>query len=672
MLEQENNIKQIIEIAKEREKYRAYSIELIQAIKKLERDYQKGRIGSVEYEKIRYHYLKGKTLDQKLESLNRYIIKLNDQLKQLHKHIFYEIYKDKIYEKLSINAVPVSGAVSLREIKQKAQVSHPSQLAQLPKKKTFFGELPKKKTFLGKLPKNKTFFGLLKKEKKEPVLIPQGKAPKPLPGQPLAEKVIEKGPEKIIQKDTEIIIQPETKTIIQKEKGYIPKTPENILGELKAQEKADRKKLGLPSDKPIEVMAEQVFVDDTKKQRLTKPSKKTEQEAEKEFFKELYGKSKSKVSNKKHVDILEQLFKTKLEERTFIGEKTKIPKALIELETLKKKAEESEIKFDYKKFIQERESGFFAKLKKKKDVTEIKIKPHPLQRIGAIANITVRPIGNYFIKKFPEFFENLYKGLRLANMPVLSNTYVNIIILATIIATTLFFLFFFLVFMFRGAGLMELIAKSVLTAILGGGATFTALYAYPFMKQDERSKQIRTNLPFAINHMSAIASSGISPVQMFKLIAESSDEYGIVSEELQKITNYVEIFGYDLPTSVETVSSTTSSPELKAFLDGLLSTLSTGGDLGLYLKQKAEESLTAYRLEREQYIETISTYSDVYTGILIAAPLFFISILSLVSILGGQVLGYEITTVMAFGTYIIIPTLNFVFIGFLQLTKVNM
>ena len=46
---------------------------------------------------------------------------------------------------------------------------------------------------------------------------------------------------------------------------------------------------------------------------------------------------------------------------------------------------------------------------------------------------------------------------------------------------------------------------------------------------------------------------------MFRLIAESSDEYGAVSEELQKITNYIEIFGYDLSSAVETVAASTPS-----------------------------------------------------------------------------------------------------------------
>ena len=79
--------------------------------------------------------------------------------------------------------------------------------------------------------------------------------------------------------------------------------------------------------------------------------------------------------------------------------------------------------------------------------------------------------------------------------------------------------------------------------------------------------------------------------------------------------------------------------------------------------------MNAYQLERQKYVETISTYSDVYTGILIAAPLFFVVALALVSILGGTIMGLSVDIVIAIGTYIIIPFLNIAFIIFLELTQ---
>ncbi len=79
--------------------------------------------------------------------------------------------------------------------------------------------------------------------------------------------------------------------------------------------------------------------------------------------------------------------------------------------------------------------------------------------------------------------------------------------------------------------------------------------------------------------------------------------------------------------------------------------------------------MLSYRLERQKYVESLSTYSDIYTGVLIAAPLFFVTALSLVSMLGGTIGGIRITFIITFGTYVAIPLLNVAFIMFLEMSQ---
>jgi flagellar protein FlaJ len=155
---------------------------------------------------------------------------------------------------------------------------------------------------------------------------------------------------------------------------------------------------------------------------------------------------------------------------------------------------------------------------------------------------------------------------------------------------------------------------------------------------------------------------------MFKLIAKTK-EYGEVSVEVEKISNLIEVFGYDLLSSARSVTSTTPSKTLKEFFEGLISTIETGGSLKSFLSQKSKEALLSYQLERQKYTESIATYSDIYTGLLIAAPLFFVSTLSLVSLLGGKIGTMEVGTVISLGTYVLIPALNIMFIMFLELNQ---
>jgi pilus assembly protein TadC len=288
--------------------------------------------------------------------------------------------------------------------------------------------------------------------------------------------------------------------------------------------------------------------------------------------------------------------------------------------------------------------------------------------LGLIANVTVKKISLWLVDKFPEVFGILYNALRAANIKVLSNTYVNIMIL--IAAAVFIFLDITLTFFFFGMNyaLYQIILRSFLISSLASTACIAIFFTYPFLKIKDRRKSITTNLPFAINHISSVAASGVPPTKMFELIAASS-EYGEVAVEIRKIVDFITIFGYDFLTAVKAVAASTPSLAFKEFLEGLVSTIETGGDLDSFLKQKSEESALTYQLERQRYNESVSTYSDIYTGLLIAAPLFFIASLTMVNLLGGTIGGMGVDTLMSLCAYIAIPLLNIGFIVFLQMSQ---
>ncbi len=288
--------------------------------------------------------------------------------------------------------------------------------------------------------------------------------------------------------------------------------------------------------------------------------------------------------------------------------------------------------------------------------------------LGYLANSTVRKISIYFIEKYPEFFKKLYRIIRYANIRILANTYINIIFFLTMFSGILSFPLFTIFFALQGNPIGIILVRTIIAVVIVTNLTFWLGYYYPFMKMKSRRRSINTNLPFAIDHMSSVIASGVNPSTMFKLIS-TSREYGEISIEIEKITNYVGFFGYDILTAIKAVSLTTPSENFKEFLDGFVSTIETGGDLKSYLSQKSSEALLNYRLERQKYVESLSTYSDLYTGVLIAAPLFFVTALSLVSVLGGSIGGMSVNSIITLGTYLIIPALNLVFLIFLELNQ---
>jgi flagellar protein FlaJ len=194
---------------------------------------------------------------------------------------------------------------------------------------------------------------------------------------------------------------------------------------------------------------------------------------------------------------------------------------------------------------------------------------------------------------------------------------------------------------------------------------------YPYERVISRKRNIETNLPFAISHMGAIAASGVSPQVIFKMLAEFK-EYDVIAEEMQKVVRNVEVFGIDPMTSLKEVSKRTPSEKFRQLLQGLTTTIEGGGDLRTFLKNAGEQALFRWRIKREKYLDQLSTYAEFYTGLMIAAPLFLISLFSVMNMIQPELGGFDIAQLMTMSVYLLIPAMNTGFIIFLNMTQVEM
>lgn len=268
-----------------------------------------------------------------------------------------------------------------------------------------------------------------------------------------------------------------------------------------------------------------------------------------------------------------------------------------------------------------------------------------------------------------EGFKGLHYSLRKANMPFLLSAYLS-----------LMFFFTFIAF-FVGLGIAMLVSltsnassliflRNILISLLLPLVTFISFLAYPGSRISGAKQDIENELPFAAVHMSAIASSGIEPSKIFQIIAMSK-EYRLIAREARKILNQMNLYGYDLTTALRNVSSMTSNKKFAELLNGISSTITSGGNLADYLNEKAKSLLIDYRLSREKYASTIGMYADIYTALLIAAPLIFMLILVIIGSLGASIIGMDASSLATAGI-IIIAILNVIFLVFLQLTQPKM
>lgn len=266
--------------------------------------------------------------------------------------------------------------------------------------------------------------------------------------------------------------------------------------------------------------------------------------------------------------------------------------------------------------------------------------------------------------KYSSNFKSLKKKISESGIKILSRTYISIIFFISLLSyfISLPFVCLLLSFYSYSVFLTPLLSVGV------SGAVFALAYYYPYQKAFSRKRNLNFNLPFAINHMSAIATSGVPPKIIFKLLS-GFGEYGEISKEASKIIRNVEVFGQDITSAIQNVASNVPSKDFKELLYGILSTIKTGGNLKSYLQVKSSEALFIYRIRREEHLQALSTYADFYTAVMIAAPLFLISILAIMNVVGGTIEGRSISDIMNLGIYLIIPATNIAFIMFIHFTQ---
>ncbi len=284
---------------------------------------------------------------------------------------------------------------------------------------------------------------------------------------------------------------------------------------------------------------------------------------------------------------------------------------------------------------------------------------------------SVRLFGHIIDDVCIRYFESLKKPFNSADMQMMFRTYLAIMfsIMSLTFIGALFVTLIYLVIV--PMALWCVILALLAVPLAATASVFLYMYIYPSIKTNRRKASIEANLPFAVNHMAAVAESGATPYSTFKVLAQFK-EYGEISEEAEKIVRNMDLFGLDEISALRDVIGKAPSKDFKEFLEGLLTTIQTGGSLKRYLRSESREAMLNYRTTREKYTQMVSIYADLYTALLIAAPLVMIAILAILNVIGGTVFGLPIDLLIRLGIYVVVPLLNVLFLAFLFMTQPSM
>jgi len=183
-------------------------------------------------------------------------------------------------------------------------------------------------------------------------------------------------------------------------------------------------------------------------------------------------------------------------------------------------------------------------------------------------------------------------------------------------------------------GLTDLLV-SIMLALIACFGSYMSFRVYPRIRAWERKGKIDANLPYAIGYISAMASIGVYPYTIFKKLSNAEETYGAVSNEVKLLVRDVELLGIDFITSLKKLVVTTPSVNMRAFLQGAVTTALSGGEMGSYFVNTATEYMEERRKKYERFIETLGIFAELYVIGMVAAPLLLVVVLSIMVFLGG-------------------------------------
>ena len=183
----------------------------------------------------------------------------------------------------------------------------------------------------------------------------------------------------------------------------------------------------------------------------------------------------------------------------------------------------------------------------------------------------------------------------------------------------------------------DLVFGVVIAVIVPVVATFLGYFVIrrlPQSRSSTRGKNIDNRISAAMSFVSAMASADVNVDQIFKELA-TQKVYGEVAEEAAWITRDTELLGVDILTAIKNGASRTPSKRFQDFLQGVVTTATSGGQLKPYFLVKAEQYERENKLEMLKRVETMGLLAETFVTVVVAFPLFLVIIIAIFAIIGG-------------------------------------
>lgn len=182
----------------------------------------------------------------------------------------------------------------------------------------------------------------------------------------------------------------------------------------------------------------------------------------------------------------------------------------------------------------------------------------------------------------------------------------------------------------------------------------------PSSAAKKRAKKVDARISSAMSFISAMASADVPVDVIFKELSRQP-VYGEVSKEAEWITRDTELLGVDILTAIKRGAVRSPSAKFQDFLQGVVTTSTSGGQLKPYFLLKAEQFEREDRLGMRAKMETLGMLAEAFVTVVVAFPLFLVVIMAIMALISrGQ--SQFVVTLLYVVVGLMIPISQFGFI----------
>jgi len=159
----------------------------------------------------------------------------------------------------------------------------------------------------------------------------------------------------------------------------------------------------------------------------------------------------------------------------------------------------------------------------------------------------------------------------------------------------------------------------------------------PASMAKKRGRRLDKRISGAMSFISAMASADVPVDVIFKELSKQT-VYGEVAREAEWITRDTELLGVDILTAIRRAAQRSPSNKFQDFLQGVVTTSTSGGQLKPYFLVKAEQFEKEDRLEMRKKMETLGMLAESFVTVVVAFPLFLVVIMAIMALIsrGGS------------------------------------